>query len=65
MTRFDISNMNNKLEIDNSKLNEVINKMSYELNSYKEANKRYENVLKNNKDNNNKDNVDNNNSDGE
>ena len=62
---FDISNMNNKLEIDNSKLNEVINKMSYELNSYKEANKRYENVLKNNKDNNNNDNEDNNNSDGE
>ena len=57
--------MNKKLEIDNSKLNEVINKMSYELNSYKEANKRYENVLKNNKDNNNNDNEDNNNSDGE
>ena len=68
---FDISNMNNKLEIDNSKLNEVINKMNYELNSYKEANKRYENLLKNNNDVNNNHinnintNLDNNKSDDE
>ena len=45
----EISNMNENLEIDNMKLKEVINKMNYELNVYKEANERYENMLKNNK----------------
>ena len=45
----EISNMNENLEIDNMKLKEVINKMNYELNTYKEANERYENMLKNNK----------------
>ena len=44
----DVSNINNKLEIDNLKVKEVIHKMEYELNSYKEANQRYENLLKNN-----------------
>ena len=45
----EISNMNENLEIDNMKLKEIINKMNYELNTYKEANERYENMLKNNK----------------
>jgi len=57
----DISNMNNILEVDNLKLKEVINKMNYELNIYKEANQRYENLLKNNEDNNNFNNKYNNN----
>ena len=48
----DISNINNTLEVDNLKLKDVINKMNYELNAYKEANQRYENLLKNNTDNN-------------
>jgi len=52
----DISNMNNTLEVDNLKLKEVINKMNYELNSFKEANQRYENLLKNNINNNFKEN---------
>ena len=43
-----MSNVRNNLEIDNLKLKEVISKMNYELNSYKEANERYENLLKNN-----------------
>ena len=44
----EMSNVRNNLEIDNLKLKEVISKMNYELNSYKEANERYENLLKNN-----------------
>ena len=51
----DVSNMNNILEVDNLKLKEDINKMNYELNTFKEANQRYENLLKNNFNNNFKD----------
>ena len=43
----DISNMNNNLERDNLKLKEIINKMNNELEIYKEANKKYENMLNN------------------
>ena len=43
----DISNMNNNLERDNLKLKEIINKMNNELEIYKEANKRYENMFYN------------------
>ena len=55
----DISNINNNLEIDNLKLKEVLNKMNYELNTYKEANERYEKLLKNNNEINNNYNINN------
>ena len=55
----DISNMNNNLERDNLKLKEIINKMNNELEIYKEANKKYENML-NNKNNENNENNENN-----
>ena len=47
-----------RMKNDNENLkeqNEIINKMNYELNTFKEANQRYENLLKNNFNNNFKD----------
>ena len=43
----DISNMNNNLERENLKLKDIINKMNNEIEIYKEANKRYENMVNN------------------
>ena len=43
----DISNMNNNLERENFKLKDIINKMNNEIEIYKEANKKYENMINN------------------
>ena len=43
----EFSNMNNNLERDNIKLKGIIDKMNKEIEIYKEANKRYENMLNN------------------
>ena len=43
----DISNMNNNLERENFKLKDIINKMNNEIEIYKEANKKYENMFNN------------------
>lgn len=43
----DISSMNNNLERENLKLKDIINKMNNEIEIYKEANKRYENMVNN------------------
>ena len=43
----DISNNKNLLENDNLKLKNDLTKVEYELKTYKESNKRYENILKN------------------
>ena len=43
----DISNMNNNLERENLKLKDIINKMNNEIEIYKEANKKYENMINN------------------
>ena len=44
----EISDNNNNLEIDNQKLKEIVEKLEYELNTYKESNQRYENLLNKN-----------------
>ena len=43
----DISNMNNNLERENFKLKDIINKMNNEIEIYKEANQKYENMINN------------------
>ena len=43
----DISNTNNNLERENFKLKDIINKMNNEIEIYKEANKKYENMINN------------------